>query len=152
MITLPVVFSSQAQANAGIDSPWSIQSGEQSTACAIPLEFGGSGGGFSPEDLFAQALTNCFLATFKVYAHASKVNFKNIRVRSALTVDHGPQGRPVMSKCVLQIEVSGAERPDRVETLVSKALKSGFIINSVGTVIEHQLCFIDSDLNTELKA
>ena len=141
MTTYPVDFEAKAQAAPGTDKSWTIESGSHAVECAVPPEFGGTGGGFSPEDLFAQALTNCFMATFKVYAQASKVGFGQIGVKSLLSVDKNSEGQPIMKLCHLDIQVTGADRPDRVETLVQKALKSGFILNSVTTEITHRLSF-----------
>ncbi len=117
MPKLPIDFKSEALANGHFENTWAINSGPQKTQCGIPSEFGGMGGGFSPEDLFLQALINCFVGTFKVYAKASKVGFSNLAVKGNLSVD----------------------RPDRIETIVAKTIKDGFILNSVKSEIKYNL-------------
>jgi organic hydroperoxide reductase OsmC/OhrA len=136
---LPLNFESSAKATSGTKTAWRVQSGSHEAECAVPPEFGGSGEGFSPEDFFAQALVNCFVGTFKVYAEASKVSFKELKVNATLTVDKNDQGQTVMSRCHLNIFINGAEQPDRVKTLVAKTLRSGFILNSVKTDLTHHL-------------
>jgi organic hydroperoxide reductase OsmC/OhrA len=139
MPAYPIEFISQAKAGPGVASPWALKSGAHVATGAVPSEFGGGGGGFSPEDLYAQALANCFIGTFKVYAQASKVAFEEVEVVAHLEVDQGENRQPVMARCRLDITISGADRPDRVETLVQKAMKSGFVLNSVKTELTYEL-------------
>jgi organic hydroperoxide reductase OsmC/OhrA len=136
---LPLNFESSAKASSGTKTAWRVQSGSFEAECAVPPEFGGAGQGFSPEDFFAQALVNCFVGTFKVYAEASKVAFKELTVKAVLTVDNNTSGQTVMSRCHLNIFIDGAAQADRVKTLVAKTLRSGFILNSVKTELTHQL-------------
>ncbi len=139
MIEYPIKFSSTASALSGVSSIWKVESLNNNAICAVPIEFGGPGGGFSPEDFFAQALMNCFLATFKVYAEGSKIIYSEIEVSSELTVDKNESGQPIMSHFMMNIYIRDAERADRIEQIVLKALRSGFILNSVKTKIEHSI-------------
>ena len=133
MIKYPISFFAEAEAKSGIQSLWNVESQNISSHCAIPPEFEGPGGAISPEDLFAQALTNCFVATFKVYAEKSKVNFSNVKVNTELVADIGEDKKPVMKKCVLHVAISGCDNVARTKLLAEKAFQSGFIINSVKT-------------------
>ncbi len=139
MTNYPVTFYAEAESVAGIASQWSVESVDQKLTCAIPPEFGGPGGGLSPEDLFAQALTNCFVATFKVYVEKSKLTFGAVRVKSDLVVAIGEAGKPWMESCLLRVEVSGCEKPDRIRTIAQKAFDSGFILNSVKSKLSLEL-------------
>lgn len=148
MLQLPARFSASVSSQSGTTGEWPIEAGPFRSTCAIPSAFGGTGGAFSPEDLFALALANCFVATLKVYAAASRVSFRDVTTNASLTVDRDSLGQPMMSHCLLEIRISGAERPDRIETLVHKALRSGFILNSVKTQIESRV-IIESDSELE---
>ena len=139
MNKLPINFSSEALASGDFEQAWLIQSGPVQSLCSIPSEFGGSGGGFSPEDLFLQAIMNCFLGTFKVYAKASRVTFSNIKVKGQLTVDQDESKKVSMKSVFLNIEFDGADRPERIETLVTKTMRDGFILNSVKSDIRYEL-------------
>jgi organic hydroperoxide reductase OsmC/OhrA len=107
--------------------------------CAIPPEFEGPGGAFSPEDLFAQALTNCFLATFKVYAEKSNIQFSHVAATSELIVDLDENKKPVMKKFILHAEISGCDNADITRRIAERAFASGFILNSVKTELQFNL-------------
>lgn len=136
MQSYPISFHAHAKSDSGIASVWNIESAGHGLTCAIPPEFDGPGGGLSPEDLFAQALTNCFVATFKVYAEKSKLAFGSLEVKSELVVAVGDAGKPVMQSCLIKVDIQGCEKPDRIRTLAQKAFESGFILNSVKTKLE----------------
>lgn len=139
MFKLPIEFSSQASASGDFEKVWSTSSSVHVLDNSIPPEFGGAGGGFSPEDLFLQAVMNCFVGTFKVVAKGSRVNFSKLSVAGRLIVDKGDDGKPCMKTISLQIKIFDADRPDRIATLVSKVFRDGFIINSVKTGISYEL-------------
>ncbi len=139
MLKLPVNFQSSATASGDPLEPWLIQSGAHSAMVSIPPEFGGQGGGFSPEDLFLQALINCFIGTFKVYAKGSKIYFTNLEVSGNLKIDLNSSGAVRMQTCDLKIDIFDVEKPDRVKALVEKVFRDGFILNSVKTEIHHSL-------------
>jgi organic hydroperoxide reductase OsmC/OhrA len=139
MLNYPMTFETQASAAHGTGSPWSAKSTEYEIAISIPPEFSGPGGAMSPEDLFAHALTNCFLATFKVLAENSKVTFENISVKSRLIVDRDDQKRPCMQACHLSIQLTAPSDENKAKRLMEKALQSGFILNSVKTIISHDI-------------
>jgi organic hydroperoxide reductase OsmC/OhrA len=132
-------FFSEAEAHQQFDQPWTVKSGPMQALCSIPNEFNGAGGGFSPEDFYLQALINCFVGTFKVYAKASKVVFQDVSVKGSLNVGPNAEGKVVMKKVTLNIQVNGCERPDRIQTLVAKVIRDGYVLNSVKSEIEYSL-------------
>jgi organic hydroperoxide reductase OsmC/OhrA len=139
LIQYPIHFSTQATTPGGIQTSWPVRSAECEMQLAIPTEFEGPGGALSPEDLFAQALTNCFIATFKVLAEKSRVNFEKLDVSGRLTVERDEAKRPVMKAFHFVIELVAPSDADRAKRLVDKALESGFILNSVKTEITHEV-------------
>lgn len=142
-IKYPISFYASAQAPEGIQSLWSTESQNLKNSCAIPPEFEGPGGAFSPEDLFAQALTNCFIATFKVYAEKSKIHFDHLTTQAELIADLDENSKPFMKKFLLHVRISGCENPARVKTIADKAFSSGFILNSVKTELSLDLQITD---------
>jgi organic hydroperoxide reductase OsmC/OhrA len=143
MINYPISFYANAHSKSGMAAPWTVESQNIFQTCAIPPEFEGPGEALSPEDLFAQALTNCFVATFKVYAEKSKVQFTNLVVKTELIADLNENKKPVMKKCTLNVKIAGCENPERVKLLAEKAFTSGFIINSVKTELAMILRIVD---------
>ena len=144
MIQYPLSFSVEAQAPSGIQQNWTASAGEHLAKMSIPPEFEGPGGAFSPEDLFALALSNCFVATFKVYAEKSKLQFSSVKAQAKLIVDLDEQKKPIMKSMTLEICLKGVENQDRARMLVERALKSGFILNSVKTNVTAELNFEDA--------
>lgn len=136
---LPLDFKAEATTTHGINTTWSVSSSDQNLTCAIPPEFNGPGGGLSPEDLFAQALTNCLVATFKVYAENSKLTFSKLKVLTDLTVDLNEAKKTIMKKCHFNITVDGSSNSSKTEILIKKAFESGFILNSVKTELTYNL-------------
>ncbi|MBC7458840.1 MAG: OsmC family protein [Bdellovibrionaceae bacterium] len=136
---LPLQFQVKCHSQSGIQKVWSIDSYGQQTLCAIPSEFGGPGGGLSPEDLFAQALTNCFIATFKVYAENSKLTFSDVQVDTNLTVNMNDNKKVTMHSCHFDIRLYQTPQPEKAELLIKKSFESGFILNSVKTELSYSL-------------
>jgi organic hydroperoxide reductase OsmC/OhrA len=121
-------MSARWVSGAGLDS-----GGEAQIECAIPPEFEGPGGGASPEDFYVLALLNCFVATFKVFAQKSRVEFREIDARGVLTVDRDEKGVPWMARFKLSATVYGPSDQDRVMALLEKTSRSCMILNSVKT-------------------
>jgi organic hydroperoxide reductase OsmC/OhrA len=139
MNNLPMEFYSEARAEEIFEQPWTISSGEMKSVCAIPPEFGGSGGGFSPEDLYLQAAINCFVGTFKVMAKLSKISYSDVHVKGKLIVNKNDENKIVMKSIAFVIKITGADRPDRLETIVAKVIRDGFILNSLKSEITYEL-------------
>jgi organic hydroperoxide reductase OsmC/OhrA len=135
MITYPISFSANISSDAETETSWDVHSSAHSAGCAIPKEFGGPGGALSPEDFFLLALSNCFVATFKVYAKASKLTFASINVQSELVLDKVSATQPMAKACHLQISVDGVSDASRILTLLKKVARSGILLNSVKTEI-----------------
>lgn len=143
MISYPVNFNVEADSQQGIETIWNAQCGNnENYTCAIPKEFEGLGDGASPEDFFALALSNCLIATFKVYAHHSKLSFEKLNVKSNLVVDKDEKQRPVMKECHMEATLSGASNPELGKRLLQRALDSGFVLNSVKTKLNLEIIVI----------
>lgn len=141
MITYPMSFRTQTNSKGTMAQIWPITASGFESQCAIPPEFEGPGGANSPEDLYALALTNCFVATFTVYAEKSKLTYANLATQGELIVDLDDNKKPIMKKFLLKARITGAEHPERLQRLAEKAFQSGFILNSVKTELSLQLEF-----------
>lgn len=135
----PLIFKAEALAECGIQRSWTMNSYTKEASCSVPPEFNGPGSGFSPEDLFAQALTNCLIGTFKVYAENSKMIFDQIKVQTELSVDTNESRKVVMKKCHLAIFLTNPSNVDKAQLLIKKSFESGFILNSVKTEMTYNL-------------
>lgn len=134
MIKFPMKFEVMAAASAGIQANWTGQSDQlPPIPSAIPPEFMGPGGGYSPEDLFALALLNCLIATFKVYAEKSKAEFREIRGKVVLTVDKVlPQGF-AMTHADIFFDITGSTDSEKLRKVLDSAIKDCAVSNSMKT-------------------
>lgn len=132
----PMVFEVSAESVSGIQTRWTSQAREFSepVTLAIPPEFDGPGQGLSPEDLYAMALQNCFIATFKVFAEKSRLAYSSIRVHSRLEVDRNEAGSPWMARIHVKALLQGVEQVDNAKRILEKTSKSCMVLNSVNTV------------------
>ena len=133
MINYPLSFDSQTLAYPGTRGTWVTTSQGHTSTCSVPEEFLGSGGALSPEDLFNHALTNCFVATFKVYAENSKLNFKSVFAESRLIVEPGVDGKTTMKSIAIHVKITDPSDAQKALLLAKKASQGGFILNSVKT-------------------
>ena len=116
-----------------ISLAWISKAGKFSAPTDIPLEFEGQGNGFSPEDFYALALSNCFIATFKVFASKSKLEYETISVNLELILDLDDTQMMIMKESHFKIELKGALNKDRASRILEKTTKSCMILNSVKT-------------------
>lgn len=135
MIKYPMSFQISTDSVQGIQTSWKVGTPNQDTKIqmAIPPEFEGPGSGFSPEDIYAIALQNCFVATFKVFAEKSKVSFESLSGAAVLTVDRDEQGKPWMARIDLKFHLTGVEKEEAARRLLEKTSQSCMILNSVKT-------------------
>ena len=143
MIHYPLLFSVEVRHARGMGHTWSsiasVPSPEGELPCAIPPEFEGPGGGFSPEDFFALAVANCFTATFQVIADKSKVEFKEVNIASTLMVDRDSQGRPWMKHVLMTVTVdAGATDHSRLRRVLEKTSQSCIVIHSIKTEVQFE--------------
>lgn len=145
MMTYPMLFKVSAVSPSGIQTTWNSESEQYptQTVMAIPPEFNGPGGGFSPEDIYAMALTNCFVATFKVFAEKSRLQFKDIKIQSTLSVDRNEKGQPWMAKVALHIELTGVSQKENAQRLLEKTSQGCMILNSVLTEKSFEFNILD---------
>ncbi len=130
-----LVFHTESVSNSDIGQSWTSKAGKFQATTDIPVEFAGLGNGFSPEDYFALALSNCFIATFKVIASKSKLSFETVSVNLELILDLDENQRMIMKEAQLKVILKGAENQERALRILEKTTKSCMILNSVKTNI-----------------
>ncbi len=135
MIQFPMKFEVDAASGPGIGSHWQGSANRLSPiTSAIPPEFMGPGGGYSPEDLFALSLLNCLIATFKVYAEKSGLNFREIKGKVRLTVDKIPgESGFAMTEADVFFDLTGTSDPIKAKKILDLAIKDCAISNSIKT-------------------
>ncbi len=86
MQDLPHIY--KASADADSNSAVIVSSdGVPNLETAGPVEFGGPGDVWSPEELFVAALADCFVLTFRAMARASKLEWTSLSCKASGTLD-----------------------------------------------------------------
>jgi len=129
----PLFFESTSKATSGISNTWTSEADALSPVpVAIPPEFGGPGGGYSPEDLFAMACINCIIATFKVYAEHGNLQFQEITAKASLSVDKHPSENFLsMVNLDITLDVTGSSDKEKMEATLKKAIQDCPVSNSI---------------------
>jgi uncharacterized OsmC-like protein len=131
MAKFPLKFEVSGNATSGIAANWTSVAGSlPPIPCAIPPEFMGPGGGYSPEDLFALSVLNCLIALYKVYCEKSNVRFSEISVKAILFMDR-QDGSLVMSQIDFDLDVKGASDPEKARQLLDAAIRDCPVGNSI---------------------
>ena len=133
MVKFPMKFEVEARAPCGVSSQW-IAQGDQlpPIPSAIPPDFMGPGGGYSPEDLFGIAVLNCLIAMYKVYCEKSKISFGEIKGKAVLTADKDPSSASFyISQIDVFLDVSGSSDSEKARKLLDLAIKDCPIGNSI---------------------
>lgn len=130
MIHYPLQFSLKGEASAGITTSWSTsREGLPSLTSAIPPEFGGSGSGFSPEDFLLFAALNCFIATFKVFAEKSGLQFTSLSGEGTLWIDRVGKAAPGITRIDLSFILHKPSDQKKAEQLLEEAKKNCMVTN-----------------------
>ncbi len=141
MVKFPMSFEATASSKAGIQERWDAKADEYPPiVSAIPADFGGPGGGYSPEDLFALALINCLIATFKVYAEKSGVVYEQITAKANLTLDKSPSGTSfLMTQVDITFDITGAQDKEKTRKILETSLEQCAVSNSIKSGKTYQI-------------
>lgn len=133
MIKFPINFEVQSSASSGIQTTWSSTTDSlEPIPCAIPPEFTGPGGGYSPEDFFALSVLTCMIATFKVYAERSQVEYTEIKGKANLTIDKHPSENTLsLTHIEITLDVTGAKDMEKSKKVLDQSIKDCAVSNSI---------------------
>ena len=134
-------FIVESNGFSGISSNWVNRLKDkpcEEIVMAIPPEFEGPGGTYSPEDLYALSLMNCYLATFKYIAEKSRLQYDSISGKATLSVDKGDRKSLWMESILINITLTGALDKNRALSMMEKTKSQCMIINSVNTKVEFE--------------
>jgi len=132
MIKYPLSFTVHSKGAAGVPTP--IEASAENfppIAGAIPKEFGGPGGGYSPEDLFAISVISCLIATFKVFAEKGKLVYTEISAEAKLGIDRNAEGVPEFQTLEMSFTLTGVEDQEKAKTLLAESQKYCLVSNAI---------------------
>lgn len=131
MQQLPHIYI--ANASGGPEQPLNSGSGNlPELTVAPPLQFGGPGGIWSPEELLMSSITSCLVLSFRAIAKASGLQWQTIDCHAEGKLDKVErkiQFTAINTKVVLTVMTS--EDIPKAEKLLQKAEQSCFISNSL---------------------
>jgi peroxiredoxin-like protein len=104
---------------------------------APPLQFGGPGNEWSPEDLFMASITSCFILSFRAIARASKLTWISLECDSEGLLER-IEGKTCFTKVVTtaHLVIPATETIENAEQLLHKADKSCLVANSLTTEMQ----------------
>ncbi|MBI4605636.1 MAG: OsmC family protein [Planctomycetes bacterium] len=106
---------------------------------AVPKEFGGPGGEWTPEHLLAAAVSSCILATFLSIAQMSKLSIRGYESSAACSMDKVEGALRVTGVTVApRVTVASEGDRDRALRLLEKAEKLCPISNALKAAVTFQ--------------
>ena len=97
-----------------------------------PLNFGGSGTDWSPEDLLVAAVADCFVLSFKAIAAASRFDWTDLKCNVTGTLDKVERLMQFTEfKITATLTIPAGGDADRAQRLLEKAEHTCFITNSL---------------------
>ena len=100
---------------------------------AVPKEFGGPGGEWTPEHFFSSAVASCVMATFLSMAQMSKLVIASYQSRGTCTMEKAEGGGFKITGVTLEprITVPAEKDRERAQRLIEKAEKMCPVSNSI---------------------
>ncbi len=125
------------QSSAQVSGPVVLErSGLPSLQSLPPVEFGGPGDHWSPEDLLVAAVADCFILSFRAISAASKFAWESLRCEVTGKLD-----RVDRKICFTEFQlraflvIPSDSAPDRAKHLLEKAEQTCFITNSLSAKV-----------------
>ena len=109
---------------------WVSELNDQIVRVSVPSEFGGVEHGSSPEHLFAAALLNCYVATFRVISEKSQLEYGC--VEASIEVELEPKNDVPISQGTITL-YHNAENMKKAEHVAEKAKQHCYVHQSVKT-------------------
>mgnify|MGYP006433976217 CR=1 FL=1 len=135
MPKFPIKFEVLSQSKEGVSSLWESRVNSlEPIKCSIPTDFNGPGGGYTPEDLFALSVLNCFIAMFKVHAEKSNLSFSEIKGSAVVTMDSDPNINKIsLTELNISIDILGAQDEAKAKELIDFCIENCPVGNSIKT-------------------
>jgi organic hydroperoxide reductase OsmC/OhrA len=125
------------QSSATVSGPVALErSGLPRLESLPPVEFGGPGDHWSPEDLLVGAVADCFLLSFRAIAAASKFAWTSLTCEVTGKLD-----RVERKVCFVEFQIQAKlviptdSAVDRAKHLLEKAEQTCFITNSLSAKV-----------------
>jgi organic hydroperoxide reductase OsmC/OhrA len=139
----PLLFEASSHGSSGIKNTWESNAlNLPKVVCAIPKEFAGPGNGYSPEDLMAMAVINCFIATFKVFSEKAQLIFDTIDGKGTIVIDRLNTGFVGVSKVNLEFTVTNSSDPTKAEVILKETQKNCLMANALKAEVQFSFSIV----------
>ncbi len=131
MQSLPHLYSVTANANPESYVTLSTE-GIAPIESAPPVQFGGPGDHWSPEDLLVAALADCFILTFKAVSRASKFDWQSLSCTVDGTLDRIEKATQFTAFTIkAELAVASDADQEKAQKLLEKSEHVCLITNSL---------------------
>ena len=140
MLKLPTFFKVTSEVKSSVDSNWESSTlvTERKIICRALVSADVTDQGFAPEDMYAMALSNSFVATFKILAHEVDLSFENLKVLTTLGIDRNGLGAPWLATADFKITLFRPTSSEKAALLLQKTSESCLVLNSINTMKHFQ--------------
>ena len=115
-------FTVEVEWQKGLEGKAAPRGVSAEVAFAVPAEFGGPGGEWTPEHFFAAGINTCIMATFLGIAQGSKLPLASYSSEATATLEKTPAGlRMTEVEIRPRITVKNEADRDRALRLIEKA-------------------------------
>ena len=111
---------------------WEATANNQAVQVSVPEEFGGSDDALTPEHLYALSLLNCYVATFRVIAKKSGLDYDDMSADITITLN--PDDNPPVSDAEITLVYDGDDDA-KTKHVARKARDHCYVHRSVKTQI-----------------
>ncbi|MFI2811323.1 OsmC family protein [Microbulbifer zhoushanensis] len=131
MQELPHQYRVAARADPGSDVELSTDGVEPLTS-APPVQFGGPGDHWSPEDLLVAALADCFILTFRAIATFKQLEWHSLACEANGTLDRRDRKTQFTAFTIsAELEIPAGGDTGEAERLLHKAEERCLVTNSL---------------------
>jgi organic hydroperoxide reductase OsmC/OhrA len=101
---------------------------------AAPVQFGGLGDEWSPEDLLMASIASCFILSFKAISRASKLSWVSMECETQGTLER-LEGKTRFTKVITSahLVIRATESAENAERLMHKAEQTCLVVNSLSS-------------------
>lgn len=101
---------------------------------AAPIQFGGPGDEWSPEDLLMASIASCFILSFKAISRASKLSWISMECETQGILER-IEGKTRFTKVITRahLMIPATESAESAERLMHKAEQTCLVVNSLSS-------------------
>lgn len=135
MIKFPIKFEVKSESPRGVSSTWTSSTNSlKPITCAIPVEFNGPGGAYSPEDLFALSIVTCIISMFKFNCEKAKAIYDSISARATLIMNMDPLSNQLsLTNINIIFEIKNGADGQQLRQILESSIANCPVGNSVKT-------------------